>query len=285
MFDENNLVTDVTENVEETTEEMTTEEDVNTVDNATVEAESVEEKLYSESELNARVDELLAKKIGGKLSKQEKKLRKAFEKELAGYKEAESVLNAGLGTSNIKEATENLREFYTKKGVDIPKYSPSYNEYDMKAGVKAEVQDMIDTYDFDELEEEANRLADIGLDNMSNREKEVFKRLGDYLTTEKSKKELASIGVTDKDLNDNDYIEFKKNLNPNMSEKQKYEMYTKYKPKPKVEPIGSMKGTKSEDSTVKDNYTYEEAMKFTKADFDKNPKLYEAVQKSMLKWK
>ena len=265
MFDENNLVTDVTENVEETTEEMTTEEDVNTVDNATVEAESVEEKLYSESELNARVDELLAKKIGGKLSKQEKKLRKAFEKELAGYKEAESVLNAGLGTSNIKEATENLREFYTKKGVDIPKYSPSYNEYDMKAGVKAEVQDMIDTYDFDELEEEANRLADIGLDNMSNREKEVFKRLGDYLTTEKSKKELASIGVTDKDLNDNDYIEFKKNRNPNMSEKQKYEMYTKYKPKPKVEPIGSMKGTKSEDSTVKDNYTYEEAMKFTKA--------------------
>ena len=61
-------------------------------------------------------------------------------------------------------------------------------------------------------------------------------------------------------------------------------MYLKIKPKPKVETIGSMKGATSKDNGVKDFYTYEESLKFTKADFDRNPELYRAVEKSMQKW-
>ena len=66
--------------------------------------------------------------------------------------------------------------------------------------------------------------------------------------------------------------------------KDKYEMYLKFKPKPKVETIGSMKNTKEKDSGVKEFYTRDEALKFTKADFDKNPELFKAVEKSMYKW-
>jgi hypothetical protein len=48
--------------------------------------------------------------------------------------------------------------------------------------------------------------------------------------------------------------------------------------------MGSMKSTPS-DNGVKDFYTPEEARSFTVEDFNKNPALYKAVEKSMLKWK
>ena len=48
--------------------------------------------------------------------------------------------------------------------------------------------------------------------------------------------------------------------------------------------MGSMKNNTSDEGTVKDFYTRDEAMKFTKKDFDKNPALFKAVEKSMLKW-
>ena len=97
-------------------------------------------------------------------------------------------------------------------------------------------------------------------------------------------KELAKIGVGEKVLQDNDFIEFTSKLNPSLSIKEKYELYSQVKPKPKVVPIGSMKNNTSKDSGVKDFYTRDEALKFTKKDFDKNPALFKAVEQSMLKW-
>ena len=35
---------------------------------------------------------------------------------------------------------------------------------------------------------------------------------------------------------------------------------------------------------IKDFYTYEEASKFTRKDFDKNPALFKAVERSMTMW-
>ena len=48
--------------------------------------------------------------------------------------------------------------------------------------------------------------------------------------------------------------------------------------------MGSLKNTTQKDSGVKDFYTRDEALKFTKEDFDKNPELFKAVEKSMLRW-
>jgi hypothetical protein len=49
--------------------------------------------------------------------------------------------------------------------------------------------------------------------------------------------------------------------------------------------MGSMKNTDTGENGVKDYYSFEEASKFTKAEFDKNPALYDAVVKSMSKWR
>ncbi len=272
MFEENKEpVTEVTENVDG----QTTEEIVEGV-TETVEAP----KTYTEEELNAKVDELLAKKIARK----EAKIRKEYETKYSPYKEAETVLNAGLGTSSITEATNNLREFYTKKGINIPTFSePSYNENDMKVLANAEAKSIIEL-GFDEVVEEVDRLAELGLENMTPREKLVFSQLADYRKSEQDKKELAKIGVSEEALQDKDFIAFAEKLNPTMSIKDKYETYTKYRPKPEVVTMGSMKNATSNDSGVKDFYSRDEALKFTKKDFDNNPALFKAVEQSMAKW-
>lgn len=262
---EDMIVTDVTEKVGE----QTTEQPV----------EAQQPKMYTEEEFNQRMDELLAKK----LARKEAKIRKEYEEKFSPYKEAEMVLNAGLGTSDIREATGNLKQFYEEKGVKIPEFRPSYSDDDMKVLAGVEAQKIIDL-GFDEVVEEVDRLADKGLDNMTAREKLVFSKLAEYRKTESDKKELAKIGVSEAALQDKDFLEFAADLNPNMSMKDKYQKYLKYRPKKEVEPIGSMRNPADTGTAVKDFYTYEEALKFTKKDFDRNPALFKAVENSMHKW-
>ena len=268
MFEENNLVNE-TENVELTTEQTAG------VEETTEQTEVVETpKTYTEEELNARVDELLAKKIARK----EARIRKEYDKK---YGKLESVLKAGTGEEDLDKLTNTFTDFYTKKGIQIPT-EPTYNENDMKVLANAEADSIIAS-GLDEVVEEVDRLAEIG-DDMSPRDRLVFIKLAEYRKSEQDKKELAKIGVGAKALEDKEFISFAEKLNPNMSIKDKYEMYSQFKPKPKVETMGSMKNTTNNDSGVKDFYTRDEALKFTKKDFDKNPALYKAVENSMLKW-
>lgn len=263
MEDNKELVNE-TENVELPTEEVVVTEEV------------IEQpKTYTEDELNARVDELLAKKIARK----EARIRKEYDKK---YGKLENVLRAGTGEDDLNTITDTLSNFYTKKGIQIPT-EPTYSESDMKVLANAEAQSIIDS-GFDEVVEEVDRLAELGVDNMTSREKLVFTKLAEYRKSEQDRKDLAKIGVSEAALEDKEFIEFAEKLNPNMSTKEKYEMYTQYKPKPKVETMGSMKNTTSNDTGVKDFYTRDEALKFTKKDFDKNPALFKAVENSMLKW-
>jgi len=263
MEEKENLVTDVTENTEETVEQ--TEEVV------------VPELKYSEEDFNNKLDEVLPKK----LARREAKIRKEYEKK---YGQLENVLKAGLNVDNIEEATEQLTNFYTQRGANIPTYHSEYSDRDLEILAQGDYEDIINGSTYKEVEDEANRLADIGLDNMTDRERLTFNKLGKYLTEEKSKKELAAMGVDESLLKDEEFNEFSSKLNPNLSLKEKYEMYKKYKPMPKVEPIGSLKGNTGKETGVKEFYTYEEASQFTREDFDKNPELFKAVERSMTKW-
>lgn len=275
MFEENeNLVTDVTENVEQqTTEEIveeTTESDV--VDESASNEETVEEPVV-ETFTKEQVDEMIAKK----LARKEAKIRREYEKK---YSRAETVLKAGLQKDNFEEAVTELENYYTQEGVNIPK--TQYSERDIEILANAEANEIIES-GYDDLVEEVDRLASIGVDNMSSRDKIIFNKIASERKRIEEEKELASIGIGKDSITD-EFKEFSKKLNPSLTMKEKYEMYTKFKPKPKVEPIGSLKNTTNKDSGVKDFYTREEALKFTKKDFDKNPALYKAVENSMSKW-
>lgn len=275
MFDENeNLVAEATEN----TEQQTVEENVEgvTLEEATeeVQPEEVVEEPKEELFTKEQVDEMLAKKLSRKTNKIRDDIRKEYEKK---YSKLETVVNVGLGTNNIEEATQKLTDFYEKKGIKIPE-EPKYSERDIEVLANAEAEDIISNGDFKELEDEVDRLAEIGLDKMDQREKILFKRLAEERQRVNDEKALASIGVSKDSINDIEFKEFAEKLNPNLSTKEKYEMYLKFKPKPKVEQIGSMKN--GQPNKVKDHYTAEEIKLLTDEDLA-NEEVWNAVRRSM----
>lgn len=275
MFEEaKEPVADATENVEEqTTEESVEGGEDESVESTDVENTEVVEEPQEPTFTKEQVDEMVAKK----LARKEAKIRREYEKK---YGRAETVLKAGLQKDNFEDAVAELESYYKEEGVQIPTYQ--YSERDTEILAKAEAEEIIDS-GYDDLVEEVDRLAGIGVENMSKRDRIIFQRLAEERKKVEEERELKSLGIG-KDTDTNDFKEFSKKLNPSLSMKDKYEMYLKFKPAPKVETIGSMKNTKEKDSGVKDFYTRDEALKFTKSDFDKNPELYKAVEKSMLKW-
>lgn len=275
MFEENDTL--VTEEVTENVEEQTTEEIVDGEETESIDQESVQEveqpKMYTEAELEEikTTIKLNAKKNA------ERKIRREYEKK---YGRAETVLKAGLQKDNFEEAITELENYYTQEGVNIPKNQ--YSQRDTEILANAEANEIIES-GYDDLVEEVDRYASIGIENMSDRDKIIFNKIASERKRIEEEKELASIGIGKDSITD-EFKEFSKKLNPSLTMKEKYEMYTKFKPKPKVEPIGSLKNTTNKDSGVKDFYTREEALKFTKKDFDKNPALFKAVENSMSKW-
>jgi len=276
MFEETKDLVDETENTEEQTVEETVESTEEETAENVEEVESTEEpKLkYTEDEFNQKVDELVAKKLGRKTAKLEREFKRKYSK-------LENVLNAGLGTNNVEEATKELAEFYTQKGINIPN-EPSFSERETEILANAEANDII-SLGYDEISDEIDRLKKIGKDNMSNRDKLIFSRLANEKARIEEEKELLSIGVNREMLNDEKFKEFRENLNPNLSLKDQYEMYLKLNPKKEIKKMGSMKNGAT--NNIKDFYTYEEASKFTDDDYKNNPDLYKIVEKSALKWK
>lgn len=261
MLDNENLVLDDTENVETvTTEETTGEEQV-----------EVPVKTYTQEE----VDEIVSKR----LARNTAKIRKEYTKK---YGDLENVLKAGTGKDNVVELTDTFREFYTQKGIHIPS-EPTYSGRDIEVLAKAEADDIINA-GFEEVVEEVDRLAELGIENMSAREKQVFKTLAEYRQNAERSNELSKIGVTEDVYNSKEFKDFASKFGTNTTITEIYEIYNKMQPKKEVRTMGSLKNNTTNDTGVKDFYTRDEALKFTKKDFDNNPELFKAVEKSMLKW-
>lgn len=256
MIEQENLVVEQTaENVEHTTEETA--------------------KTYTEAEFNAKLDEVLGKKIARK----EAKIRKEYERK---YGNLEEVLKAGTGKESVEEMTNTFAEFYRQKGINIPE-KPTYSAKDIEVLARAEADEIIRS-GFDEVVEEVDRLADIGAANMTAREKAVFKVLAEHRQSAERGKELSKIGVTEDVFNSQEFKDFAGKFNSNTPIKDIYDIYAKTKPKKEIKTMGSMKNSTSADTGVKDFYTRDEALQFSRKDLDNNPALYKAIEKSMLKW-
>ena len=253
---ENLVVTETAEKVETTTEETP--------------------KTYTEAEFNAKLDEVLGKKI----ARREAKIRKEYERK---YGNLEEVLKAGTGKESVEEMTDTFTKFYKEKGIEIPE-KPSYSAKDIEVLARAEANEIISS-GFDDVVEEVDRLAAVGADKMTAREKALFKVLAEHRQNAERSHELNKIGVTEDVYNSQEFKDFAGKFNPNTSIKDIYDIYAKTLPKKEIKTMGSMKTPVSADSGLKDYYSYEEAVKFTKKDFDNNPELYKRVQESMLKWK
>jgi hypothetical protein len=139
---ENLVVNETAENVEHTTEETA--------------------KTYTEAEFNAKLDEVLGKKIARK----EAKIRKEYERK---YGNLEEVLKAGTGKESVEEMTNTFAEFYRQKGITIPE-KPTYSTKDIEVLARAEAEDIIRS-GYDEVVEE-------GVRNFQKTLKSIYKETG-----------------------------------------------------------------------------------------------------------
>ena len=161
-----------------------------------------------------------------------------------------------------------MREFYKEQGIDIPTYQkPRFSEDDEKALGELDAKKII-SLGFDEMQDEANRLAEIGTDKMSPREKVMFTTLASELTYQKQKKELTKLGVKEDLLNNSEFKEFANQFNSKTPITTVYEMYTKMKPQKQFEQIGSMKNNK--EPAQKDYFTNDEIAKMTDEELEAN---------------
>lgn len=244
--------------------------------------EGVAEKVYTEAELNEKVKERLNEIMPRRVARSEAKIRKEYEDK---YGEFERVMLAGTGEKNITEMTSKYKEYFEGKGIKIPSAAePQYSERDIEVLAQAEANDIIKS-GFEEVVAETDRLANLGLANMTARDKALFSHLSNYRQQTAHKTAYEELGVKADVYDSKEFREFASQFNSNVPASKVYQMYNAMQPKKEVRTIGSMASNVPNETGVKEFYTRDEALKFTKKDFDDNPELYKAVTNSMLKWK
>ena len=268
-------------NESENVETQTTEENVEGIEltDTTDADESISDEPEKE-EVKMFTQEDVDKIVKKRLARQERD----YQKELSKYKNVENVLSVGLGTKTIEESETKLRNFYKEQGVEIPESKTGLSDKELQILGQAEADEILEL-GLEEAEVEANRLAKKGHQNWNAKEQATFQKLASTLNYEKQKKELKSIGVDIKILDSKEFKDFANQFNSNTDIKNIYNLYSKTslpKENKNIEKMGSMKNNATEE--VKDFYTYEESLNFTRKDFEKNPALYKAIEHSMTQW-
>ena len=184
MENNENLVLEMgAENVEGTTTEETVEQ--------------VEEpvKTYTEEEVNQIV--------GKKIARERAKMQKENSRK---YGRLENVLRAGTGKESVEDITDGLEKFYRGKGINIPT-EPTYSKSDLEKLAGVDAAEIISS-GFEEVKDEADRLNDLGVENMTAREKALFVKLTDYIKSTETGRELSKIGVTEDVYGSNEFKTF-----------------------------------------------------------------------------
>ena len=274
-YDIQQPVTDVTENTEAQPVEEN-EEGIELTDTTSNNEEKASVKTYTDEELERIINERVNKILPTKIEREKSKIERTYRDKLAQYEETQSILSAGLGTNDITESNQKMREFYKEQGIDIPAYQqPRYSDDDERALGELEASKII-KLGFDEMQEEANRLASKGTNNMSVRDKAMFTKLANELTIQKNRRELAKIGVKADVLENSKFKEFTSKFNSDVPIQDIYEMYSKVnnKESQKYEQIGSLKNNK--EPYKKEYFTEEDIAKMTDKELEEN---WEAIRR------
>ena len=250
-----NLVTEVTENVETTPTEESVVEQV----------ETPAEKTYTQSEMNEI--------MGKRLARHSAKIKKEYDRK---YGELEEVLKIGTGKESVEEITDSFKSFYASKGLKLPD-KPRYTDKDLAVLAKAEAEDVIRLGD-DYVVDEVDRLTELGVANMTPREKVYFKVLAEHRQNTERHNELAKIGVPEDVYNSKEFQDFKGKFNSATPIADIWNIYNKTLQKKEVKTMGSMKNTTV--NMVKDFYSPEEISRLSEDDL-RDPDVWNAVRRSM----
>lgn len=264
--------TNEAENVETETTEEIMGEGIELTDTAEVATEEKEEVKKSLKQL-LKEDEEYQKQFNTMMQNRLERVERNYQKKMAGYKDVENVLRSTLNMSEDAEVDTELRKYYEQEGIKLPeRYNPGLSEREIEALAIMDVKE-IEEDGYEAMVDEANRLAKIGYNNLSKREKKVFESLADTLTKEKETKALLKAGAKKELLQDSNFIEFRSKFATSTPIEFVYELYSKQN-KPVYETAGSMKNVKTENK--KTIFTDDDIMKMTDEELEAN---WDAIRK------
>ena len=190
------------------------------------------------------------------------------------YTEAQfnAKLDALLGKKLARQEAKLRRE-----------YDSRYDQRDIALLARAEAEEII-RGGYDGVVQEVDRLAALGMEKMTPREKQRFQALAQHRQEKDRSGQFSALGVTQDLQETRAFRDFVGLFQPDAPADRILELYRRTLPGADIRPMGTMKSNPPEDSVVKEFYTRDEALRFTKQDFDKNPALYRAVAASMGKW-
>ncbi len=265
-----------TEEVEEEEEELT-----DTSENSDEEAEhtkTLRELLKEHPEYQEELNETIIKP---RLDRKDRELQK----EMSKFRRTRDLLNASFDSDDLDYINESMESYLKENGIDVPENrgnSLSEEEYEILGN--AEANKIIDLGE-DEIINELNRLKNYRYEDLSSKEKYVYKRLYEKLDENKKIAELEKEGIDLSILKDDNFNQFKKKFSKDTSFVEIAELYhKKYDKSDNTKPakIGSLKS--NTEKGVKEYYTDKEIDAMSLDDLDK-PGVWEAIRKSMTKSK
>lgn len=266
------------------TEEVDEESEDNSQDNSQQNEEEGKQNSKSLNELlaeNPALQEEFNERMQSRLKRQKDKLTREYTNK---YSRIEDLLTAGVGGKSVEENTQLLENMFKEQGIDVPDNKPRYSREEVEILASHEANSIIEA-GYDETVEELNRLLKIGYENMTDRDKVIYKKLADAKKIEDDKKAIRSLGISEDFLNDKEFKEFEKEFDipNNMPFVKKYQLFQKIQNKNKdTSNVGRPGSMKNNDSKVeKDTFTSEEIDLLRPEDYD-DPKIMEKVRKSML---
>lgn len=239
-------------------------------------------RMYTQEEVDAAVKEKLELVLPGRIGRKEAQIRREYE---GTYGPLLDVLKAGTGKEDLGEITDHLRQSFERGGRKMPQ-EPNYAAADLEKLAQIDADEIIQG-GLEDVVAETDRLARLDKSRLTQREKLKFRTLAEYRKNAEQDQTLAEMGVPETVRHSQEFKAFANQFQHGVPITDVYKLYEQTtKPKKEIEPMGSMKNPGGKDTGgVKEFYSYEEASKFTAADYDKVPGLHEAVVRSMSKWK
>lgn len=235
--------------------------------------EPQEEQKFTQADVDRKVNEKLNEILPGKIARREARIRRENDRQ---YGELMDLLRTGTGKESMEDIKGVLKGYYGQRGVQTPA-KPQYSEKDTQILAQAEADEII-RGGFDEVVEEVDRLARIGLKNMNPREKALFSALAKHRQKEEQKIEMEKLGV-DKEVYENqEFRSFAKMFDKSVPMQSVLELWQKTRPQQETyTTMGSMKQAPAKGP--KDYYSPEEIARLD--DELDDDKVWEAVRRSM----
>lgn len=245
--------------------------------------EEIEESLEEQPKKIEMTQEEFDEKMQKRLDRQKRSLKREFDKEMSKLRRAKDLLGVSFDSDDIDEINTSMEAYLKENGYEVPETkisSLSEEEYEILGNAEA---DKIICLGEEEIIDELNRLKEFKYEQLSSKEKYVYKRLYEKLDENKKVDELKKNGIDTSILENKQFQQFEKKFSKDTSLLEIVEMYNKFNDtNPEPAKIGSLKS--NSEKAVKEFYTEKEIANLTMDDLDK-PGVFEAVRRSMTKSK